>query len=81
MFLQTVITIVLLLSIVGIAIWFYNRRNEIERIHRQTISELERAISTNGNQIRYRNSNLNGYDFQRYNLDEALVVQSDIEIH
>lgn len=80
MFPQTVIAIVLLLFIIGIALWFYNGRNEMERIHLQTISELERAICTHGNQISFRNSNLNSYDFQRYNLDEVLVVQPEIKI-
>lgn len=80
MFPQTVIAVVLLLSIIGIAIWFYNGRNAMGRIHTQTISELERAICTNQNQISFRSSHLNTYDFQKYNLREALVIQPEIQI-
>ncbi|AFL81303.1 hypothetical protein Aeqsu_1826 [Aequorivita sublithincola DSM 14238] len=80
MFAQIAITLVLLLSIVGIASWFYNQRNAMKRIHNQVITNLEITIYTNHSQIRYRNSNLNRYDFQQYNLNETLIAQHEIVI-
>lgn len=77
---QIVITLTLLLSIIGISIWFYHERNTMSKLHRQTISQLEEAIYTNNHQVSFRNLNLNRYDFQRYNLDEALQVQREIII-
>lgn len=76
-----VLSIVLILSIIGIALWFYNENNAIGRLHEQTISELERAIYKNRNQIRLRNSYLGRYNFLKYNLGEALVIQSEIVIN
>ncbi|HLW31416.1 MAG TPA: hypothetical protein VKX40_04070 [Aequorivita sp.] len=80
MFSQIVILIVLLFSVFGIAIWFYNEKQATGRIHSETISKLESAIHHNHNQISFRNSHLNCYDFLKYNLDEALVRQLEIVI-
>jgi len=76
---QIIITLVLLLSIIGVAAWFYNDKKAMGHIHNRTIAELEIAICTNRNQISLRNSRLNSYDFRRYNLDDALVVQPEIQ--
>lgn len=80
MFLQIAITLVLLSSIIGLAVWFFNERKTMNFVHSKTISALESAIFNNGTQIDFRKNNLNNYDLLRYNLQEALVVQPQIEI-
>lgn len=61
-------------------IWFFRVKNRMKTIHKQTISSLENAISNNHFQINKRNSNLNKYDFLKHNLDEALIMQRDIQL-
>lgn len=80
MYLQIAIVFILLLSFIGLAIWFFNAKNTNGRLHQQNISILESAIFSHRNQINFRNSNLNRYDFLKYNLDEALAVQPEIQI-
>lgn len=80
MSLQIAITLILLFSMIGIMVWFFSIKNGMGKAHRQTISALESAISTTRFQIKNRNQNLNRYDFQRYNLEDALVVQPEIII-
>lgn len=77
---QIIIIILTLLSIIGIGIWFYNERNVLGRLHHQKITRLEYAIHINQSQIGRRCSSLNRYDFEKYNLDEALVAQREIII-
>lgn len=80
MFVPIAIILVLLLSIVAIALWFYNEKYAMVRIHSQTISDLEASICTHRHQINLRNTNLNRYDFQQFNLDESLIVQREIKL-
>jgi len=79
MYLQIAIALVLLISLIGLVVWFFNVNNSMGRLHKQNISILESAIYNNRNQINFRNSKLNRYDFLKYNLDEALVVQQEIQ--
>jgi hypothetical protein len=79
MFLQIAITIILLSSIIGLLVWFFQGRRAISQIHNEKVSALETAISTNRFQINFRNSNLNNYDFLKLNLNEALIVQPEIQ--
>lgn len=80
MYLQIAIALVMLLSLIGLVVWFFNVNNSMGRLHKQNISILESAIYNNRNQINFRNSKLNRYDFLKYNLDEALAVQPEIQI-
>ncbi|MDC8001073.1 hypothetical protein POV26_08495 [Aequorivita todarodis] len=80
MFVQFAIAAMLFSAIIGITVWFFNRKIVLAKTHDQTIVALERAISTATFQINNRNQNLNRYDFQRYNLEEALMVQPEIII-
>lgn len=79
MYLQIAITLILLCSIVGLLAWYFMGKKALLHIHNQKISSLEQAISQNHFQINFRNSNLNNYDFLKFNLNEALVVQPEIK--
>ncbi|SRX54588.1 hypothetical protein [Aequorivita sp. CIP111184] len=77
MFFQTAIIIIILSLIIGLLVWFFTGKRALVRIHNEEISMLETAISTNRFQINFRNSNLNTYDFLKFNLNEALIVQPE----
>lgn len=77
---QIIITLILLLSIIGIVAGFYNEKKSKRKVHNQSIADLEVAICTNQKQIRLRSSHLDGYDFLKFNLEEVLIVQPDIRI-
>lgn len=79
MYLQIAITLFLLLSVMVLFLWFFKRKNTMFRIHNQNILDLEDSISRNRFQINFRNSSLNRYDFLKYNLNEALAVQLEIQ--
>ncbi len=80
MYLQVVIILILLVSIIGSVIWFFNEKRTMNLVHNENISALERAISDNRGQIDFRKYNFNKYDLLKYNLKDALVVQPEIEL-
>ncbi len=78
MFFQFVILLVLLISISGIVIWFLKRNREMNLHHNENVSVLRRGISQNRNQIDFRKYHLSNYDFLKYNLQDALIIQPKI---
>tara|TARA_B100000949_G_scaffold97179_1_gene86755 strand:- start:5938 stop:6180 length:243 start_codon:yes stop_codon:yes gene_type:complete len=80
MILQLIFTIVILFSVLGMLIWAYSKNMALSRAHAQNISALESAIAINYGQVNFRKLHLNNYQFMQYNLQEALVVQSEIKL-
>ncbi len=80
MSLQTIIILILLVSIIGSVIWFFNAKRTMNLSHNENISSLEGAIANNRDQIDFRKYHLNKYDLLKFNLQEALVVQPGIEL-
>lgn len=77
---QIVVILLILAILIGMVVWYFTGKNELVRIHNRNILKLENAIFNNRNQLNFRNSNLSRYDFQKYNLDDALVIQPEIII-
>ncbi|MCG2418515.1 hypothetical protein K8089_05725 [Aequorivita sp. F47161] len=80
MYLQVAILLFLMLIVIGLVVWFYNAKRAMGQVHNQNVAMLESAIYNNCKQLKFRTLQLNRYDFLKYNLDEALVVQSDINL-
>lgn len=78
MSLQYVIILVLLFFIVALLLWFLSIKKAMNLLHTENVSVLKRAISHNRHQIDIRKYNLGTYDFLKYNLQDALVVQPNI---
>lgn len=78
--LQINIALILVLSVLGIWFWFYKKNGALCHFHNQNIFDLESKISRNRFQIDNRNFNLNKYHFLKYNLDESLVLQMEIQV-
>jgi hypothetical protein len=80
MYLQLCFTLVLLFLVSGLIIWFLNEKRIMSLVHTENISVLESAISKNLGQIDYRKHTINKYDLLRYNLQDALISQPEIEL-
>ncbi|WP_026452525.1 hypothetical protein [Aequorivita capsosiphonis] len=78
MYLEIIIALILVLSVLGIWLWFFKKNGALLYLHNQNILDLESKISKNRFQINSRNSNLSKYHFLKYNLNEALVRQMEI---
>ncbi len=79
MFLAISILLILISSASGLMVWFLKERKSISQSHNESISELETAIFHNRYQINFRNANLNNYDFLKFNLNDALIIQPEIQ--
>lgn len=79
MYLQNAMALLLIISVTGLILWFFKTKKTMFRIHNQNILDLESNISKNRFQINFRNDSLNKYDFLKFNLNEALVVQFEIQ--
>ncbi len=80
MYLSLSISLLLLFSIIGLIVWFLKERRSIIHTHNQNLLALEDAISSNSCQINFRNKSLKNYDFLKFNLSEALIVQKEIQL-
>ena len=67
---------------VGLLLWliFRNKNQKITRIYTEKMTQLNAQLEINNKQIHKRTIGLNRYDFLKYNLLDALVVQSDIRL-
>ncbi|MAP53955.1 hypothetical protein [Altibacter sp.] len=67
-------------TIAGLTLFFFLRNKRLKARHKIRQQQLSEAIGSHKAQIALRENALNTYHFLRYNLDEALVVQPNINI-
>jgi len=72
------ITFVVLLISMLLVFFFARSNSNMLRQHRVRIRSLSNSVALERSQINFRENRLNRYDFLRYNLNEALVVQPEI---
>lgn len=58
--------------------WFVRNNRQSIRRHLERVKILEQTIALHRKQLQNRNAHLNDYDFRQYNLDEVLIIQSEI---
>lgn len=80
MYFQIVGISILVFVIIAIILWFIYQNRLIAHSHRAAISFIENAILTNRSQINFRIHYLNNYDLLQYNLRDALIIQTEIEV-
>lgn len=75
------ITLILVFSI-GVVLWliFRSKNQQIKTGYAKRISRLNTQMEIHTKQVFKRNQRLNQYDFTKYNLTEALVVQAEIQL-
>ena len=66
--------------LVGIVMVFHKKNKHLKKEHRFKTDGLKLDLAMHDTQIQFRQTSLNSYDFLRYNLSEALVVQPRIKI-
>jgi uncharacterized protein YneF (UPF0154 family) len=59
----------------GLFLYFFLNRKAIDNSHQKNLFGLKEQIEVHRNQIGIRSTALDRYDFLKYNLDEALLVQ------
>jgi len=75
------ITLGLVFSI-GLFLWllFRNKNRKIQGIYAEKMTALNVQLEINKKQLHIRSMGLNRYDFLKYNLLDALVIQSEIRL-
>ena len=68
------------LILLSLRFYFYSENRKLKRLHFQNELDLIRQISLCKEQIFRREGALHNYDFLKYNLSEALIIQSEIKI-
>ena len=61
-------------------LYFYFKNKSIRLAHHQKERGYIGAFNLHSRQIIFRKNGLNEYDFIKYNLSEALIIQSEINI-
>ncbi len=66
---------------VGLFLYFIKIKSSIVTQHSRKILSLEQEISMHKTQIKFRYKGLQKYNFQIYNLNDSLRVQSEIKLN
>jgi len=75
---QFVIVFMFFCLIAGLMMYFFSKNKEIKQVHRYKVEVINKSISLHKEQINFRINNLKGYDFLKYNLQESLIPQAEI---
>jgi len=67
---------------VGLFLWliFRNKNQKIQVVYGEKIAQLNTQLEINKKQLHRRSTGLDRYDFLKYNLLDALVIQSEIRL-
>ncbi len=77
-FSQALVLLILLLILAISMGYFYVENKKIRRDHSEIMGVLKKSINLHHSQIHFRNAGLQKYDFTKYNLSEALLLQPEI---
>ncbi|MFC7356748.1 hypothetical protein ACFQO1_03540 [Jejudonia soesokkakensis] len=76
------IDVFIILTVVGVVVTacfvFYVQNRKLKMNHGIAVTFLKKHILKHRSEVRFRQKNLDTYDFLEYNLSQALVVQNDI---
>lgn len=72
--------ILLFIVLCGLFFIFRVKTKKLEQKHQKRISILQKIIFLNQGQIQLRQNSLGRYDFQKFNLDDVLMVQCEIDL-
>ncbi len=74
--------IILAVVVVCIVLWVFFRikNNKIKLVFSEKIQALYSELNTHTTQVAKRSEGLNRYDFLKYNLREALIIQEQIKL-
>ena len=81
MLLDQLVIILIIISIsIGIWLYFFLKNKQVNQLHAQRLLNLGDELAANKLQILIRKNGLDRYNFLKYNLSEALIIQPDINI-
>ena len=77
---QLVIVLIIISTSIGMWLYFFLKNKQVNQLHEQHLLILGEEIVTNKLQILIRKKGLDRYNFLKYNLSEALIIQPEINI-
>ena len=76
---QLLFLLIFTVVLAGIRLFFFKRNQELRKAHLQKVQLFNQSISLHKTQMRCREKGLLQYHYLEYNLDESLLVQSEIK--
>lgn len=76
---QTIIIVLLIICLCGISCFFFIDKMKQKKIHKMKIAALSQEFTIHSDQIRFRRKNLDCYNFLKFNLNDALIIQPEIQ--
>jgi lipopolysaccharide export system protein LptC len=74
--------LLILLGVMIVVVYYFHKQNRAEQeLHMQNLAHFQKSITQHQNQIVKRSQGLMTYDFLKYNLSEALLVQPEIVLY
>ena len=80
MTIEYLIIVLFTLVLLGVLVFFYSESEKLKKQHLQNKTGIIKQLAICSEQIVKRNNGLNRYDFLKYNLSEALIIQSELNI-
>lgn len=78
---NVIIGLVFIMLFLAVIFLFIVENKKMQLHHKKTLIGMKKAITIQHGQMNFRNDNLQKYNFLKYNLKEALVVQKEIKIY
>lgn len=75
---QNIIIVLTICIALGLILYFFQKNKKVETDHFELVLKLEKSFILNASQIQKRQNGLDTYHFLKYNLSEALRIQSEI---
>ena len=78
--LSFIILLIFTFFLVMILLFFFRNNKELKLQHIEEVNGIKKSILIHKTQIKVRNNGLNSYNFIKYNLNDSLKVQSEINL-
>jgi len=77
---QLLLMLIFIGVLTGISYVFSKRRQKIKKKHILNLQAINQSILLHKTQLNYRENGLLQYNFLKYNLDESLKIQPEINL-
>ena len=79
--LQFFISILFISINIVLILYFFRKKKVLEKSHHQQILKFQQQLFLQKAQLNFRKNGLQKYNFMKYNLNESLLVQSEINLN
>jgi len=78
---QVIPLLIALVVFVSVRLYFHFKNRKIKEAHLNYVNVLIDSISIQKKQIDFRNNSFKKYNFLKFNLEDSLIIQPEIQLN